>query len=164
MWLGGEGVNKESLFEIMSSADAKVFRKFKDQLFHRSLDECHGQCLLQKGDLALIVAKSILHYNDTAYDLNSFVIMPNHVHAIAQFRKGYDLSIIGQTWMRLSARQINRTIGSSGAFWQPEPFDHLIRSDSPFQYLRQYIASNPEKAKLHPGSFLYWNSDSEQPE
>ena len=51
---------------------------------------------------------------------------------------------------------INRNTGQSGAFWQAEPFDHVIRSESQFLYLQQYIFDNPTKAKLPAGHFLYW--------
>ena len=82
--------------------------------------------------------------------------MPNHVHAIVQFRTEAGKSIIGQSWTRFTARQINPLIGASGAFWQPEPFDHAIRSDEQFQYLQKYVANNPAKAKLRDGEFQLW--------
>ncbi len=42
--------------------------------------------------------------------------------------------------------------------WQPEPFDHIIRSADQFRYLRGYIADNPKKANLPIGEYLYWQS------
>jgi hypothetical protein len=93
----------------LSSVDRKYFRKLKDRLFHYALDECHGQCILKQPDLAKVVADAILHKHGKAYDLDSFVIMPNHVHAIAQFHVGFDLTIVGQSWMRYTARLINKT-------------------------------------------------------
>ncbi len=143
----------------LPSADRRRFRMLKDQLLHHALDQCHGACVLQDPELAKIVATALLYYHDQAYDLDSFVIMPNHVHAIAQFRTGYDLSLVGQSWMRYTARLINKQLKCCGGFWQPEPFDHLIRSDSQFWYLHRYIAANPEAAKLNPGRYLYWSLD-----
>ncbi|XZE55450.1 transposase [Planctomycetaceae bacterium SH139] len=142
----------------LSPADGKHFRILKDKMFHRTLDQCHGKCVLQQPELAKIVATALLHYHEQAYDLDSFVIMPNHVHAIAQIRTGYDLSIVGQSWMRYTARLINKQLNCSGGFWQPEAFDHLIRSDSQFWYLRKYTAANPEASRLNPGQYLYWSS------
>lgn len=142
----------------LTQTDLRHFKKLKDRLLQFALDECHGRCLLKDFDLANIVSTAILHGNQQQYDLDSFVIMPNHVHAIAQFHKGSDLSIVGQSWMRYTARQINASLGESGALWQPEPFDHLIRSGEQFSYLQQYIADNPSKANVGPESTLYWRA------
>ena len=35
-------------------------------------------------------------------------------------------------------------------FWQVEQFDHLVRSQEQFDYLRRYIAANPARANLAP--------------
>jgi len=83
-------------------------------------------------------------------------VMPNHVHATVQFRNGYDLSIVGQSWMRYSARLIHRALVKQGEFWQPEPFDHIIRSPEQFLYLQKYIAENPTKANLSRNEYVYW--------
>ncbi len=82
--------------------------------------------------------------------------MPNHVHAIVQFRPDADLKTISESWMRYTARQINRVNSGTGAFWQPEPFDHTIRSYEQFLNLQDYIADNPRKANLKEGEYLYW--------
>lgn len=58
--------------------------------------------------------------------------------------------------MRYTARQINLLIKEAGAFWQPEPFDDIIRSSEQFLYLEDYIADNPRKANLKEGEYLYW--------
>jgi type I restriction enzyme R subunit len=92
--------------------------------------------------------------------MESFVIMPNHVHAIVQFRSGFDLRIVGQSWMRYTARLIHARYGGTGGLWQPESFDHIVRSQEQFAYLQQYNALNPQKAHLKRGEFLYWNSRS----
>jgi REP element-mobilizing transposase RayT len=98
----------------------------------------------------------MLFHMGTKYELDRLVVMPNHVHAIVQFYPESDLSVVSQSWMRYTARQINQALGTSGPFWQPEPFDHIIRSPEQFRYLQQYILDNPAKAKLRPGEFLYW--------
>jgi putative transposase len=44
-----------------------------------------------------------------------------------------------------------------GAFWQSEPFDHLVRSGEQFAYLQRYIARNGKEANLPTSNYLYWN-------
>ena len=148
--------NHEKLLDALTVIDRRQFRKLANQLFHGGLDECRGKCVLKHQELATIVAEAILHQDNQEYDLDCFLIMPNHVHAIVQFRTQSGKSIVGQSWMRYTGRRINPQIGETGAFWQSEPFDHVIRSAEQFVYLQKYIANNPAKAKLRSGEFLLW--------
>ena len=133
------------------------FQKLRTQLFHHALDECHGACHLKNGDLRKKVAEAILFHDGTKYELDRFVVMPNHVHVIVKFSSEGDFKSIGQSWMRFSARKLNEALGLSGPFWQAEPFDHLIRSSEQFQYLREYVSSNPLKANLKEGEWFFWS-------
>lgn len=132
------------------------FQRLADRFWHQSLDECHGQCHLKKRKLAKTVADAIRYFDGMKYDLDRLVVMPNHVHALVQFRKHVSPSLIGQSWMRYTARKINKALGTKGNFWQPEPFDHIVRNENQFAYLQGYIADNPRKASLRDGEFLYW--------
>ena len=69
--------------------------------------------------------------------------MPNHVHAIVQFRMGAKLKTVSQSWMRYTVRRIDAATGTSGSFWQSEPFGHIIRSPAQCEYLPDYVAENP---------------------
>ena len=149
--------NRAALDLFPQKIRAAISRRY-DRLFHQALDDCYGDCILRNKDIAQIVANSMLHGNAKRFDMESFVIMPNHVHAIVQFRQGFDLGIVGQSWMRYTARLIHARNGGIGGLWQPEPFDHIVRSREQFAYFRQYNALNPQKANLKKGEFLYWNS------
>jgi putative transposase len=144
------------LFDHLSMRQQREFNRLSDRLFHRSLDECHGECLLRYHEFSQIVSDSILFFDAKKYDLDRFVVMPNHVHAIVQFRSGANLKTVSESWMRFTARQINSLSKKSGAFWQPEPFDHIIRSSEQFLYLQGYIADNPRRANLKEGEYRYW--------
>ncbi len=150
--------NHEKLLSQLKAADRREWTRMRDQIMHRSLDDCHGACLLRIPRLAKIVAEAMLFQQHVQYDVDRLVVMPNHVHAIVQFRPGVKLLTISQSWLRYTARRINAETGHSGPFWQPEPFDHIIRSPDQFVYLQNYIADNPRKAKLCEGEFLYWQA------
>jgi putative transposase len=158
--LAGRVTNQERIdggtLGELNEVQRKEFQRLRDRLWHRSLDECHGECLLRDPDLASIVGNAIRHFDREKYDLDRFVVMPNHVHAIVQFRCGYSLEVISQSWLRYTARQINRKLSRSQEFWQGEPFDHLIRSPEQFEYLQRYIVENPQKARLRKGAYMYW--------
>ena len=164
-WLGRHGI-KVSADEVHSAVAQftaglpselrEPYRKFHDRGWHKRLDEGHGECLLRRPELAAMVAESIEKFDVDRYDLDCFVVMPNHVHALLQCRPGWTLRRVATTWLEFTARRINKALGRSGHFWQSEPFDHLVRSVEQFVYLRQYIRDNPAHAGLKPGEFLYW--------
>jgi REP element-mobilizing transposase RayT len=120
------------------------------------LDDCHGACLLRKPDLSSIVADSLLFRDGEEYEVSDFVVMPNHVHVLAQFRSEGDMQTCCQSWKHYTARRINEALGKSGHFWQPESFDHLVRSPDQFEYLRAYIEQNPIVAGLSAGEYRHY--------
>ena len=65
-----------------------------------------------------------------------------------------------ESWKRFTAVAINRRLGRTGRFWQPESFDHLTRTDEQFVRQRQYIADNPARACLGRGEFLHLSRDT----
>ena len=131
--------------------------KLRNSLWHGFLDECHGACVLRSRELAAIVLDSLRHFDGDRYDLDSAIIMPNHVHLIAQFRPPVTCREQCTSWLHYTAHQINQRIGSKGAFWQSEPFDHLIRSEEQFFYLQSYIAQNGIAANLPESQYLCWS-------
>ncbi len=148
--------NFDSLIGALTEKQRKELKRQRERIFHRSLDECHGECLMKNPDIARIVADSVLRFACERYDLDCFVIMPNHAHAIVQFRDGFDLATVSQSWMRFTARTIHQKLQRQGVFWQPEPFDHIIRSPEQFEYLQAYIEANPKKARLRSGEYYLW--------
>ncbi len=151
-WLRERSLTPNSL----TGRDASEYHRLRQRLWHRSLDNCHGACELKDPQIAQVVADTLLHFDSDRYDLDSFVIMPNHVHLIVQMRGRFTLRQQAESWLRFSARRINEHYGRTGKFWQSEPFDHLIRSSEQFDYLQRYIAENPIKANLKQGEFKYW--------
>ena len=149
----------DQLVSQLSDGQQNSFLKRKNQSWNNYLHQGFGECLLQRIEIANIVADALRFFDGDRYDLDCFVIMPNHVHVIVQFRKGLRLGKQTDSWLRFSATQINRMLGRQGSFWHPEPFDHLIRSLEEFEYLRKYVRENPIKAKLKSGTFLYWSRD-----
>lgn len=163
-WIRSKGLQSVNIQDVLQRRDVpenirRQFLKFRKQRWHENLDDCHGCCLLREPLHAGVVADSLLKFEGERYDLERFVIMPNHVHLLVQMRFGWDLREQCEGWLRYTGRQINQRRETSGAFWQSEPFDHIVRSDIQFEYLQKYIADNPRKAHLKPGEFLLWIRD-----
>jgi REP element-mobilizing transposase RayT len=87
------------------------------------------------------------------YDLHAFVIMPNHVHLLATPH------VTARYWLGplkgFTAHEANRMLGRSGAFWQNESYDRLVRDGKEFERIRAYIEHNPVKAGLVAVPELY---------
>jgi type I restriction enzyme M protein len=61
---------------------------------------------------------------------------------------GYSLDGILHSWKSFTAKEANKVLARTGAFWQPESFDHLIRDEQDFTHAVEYVLNNPAKAGL----------------
>jgi carbamoylphosphate synthase large subunit/REP element-mobilizing transposase RayT len=118
------------------------------------LDRGHGSCLLREASQAQVVANTLRHFAGTRYHLDSFVVMPNHVHVLVQPLPGYHLKEIMRSWKSYSAHQINKQLGRSGPVWMQESFDRIVRDWDALEHSRKYIARNPEKAGLSATEYI----------
>lgn len=105
-------------------------------------------------------------------ELDAFVVMPNHIHAIviivgAQFiapaasgsgtgamNRAPTLGEIVRTFKAASTRLI-RTSTNPAFAWQRNYYDHIIRDEPGLDRIRDYIAGNPGRwleDALHPSS------------
>jgi len=139
----------------LSGKDLADFRRHFDRCREVFLDTCQGRCLLRRPELAKIVADALLYFDGQRYRMGDFVVMPNHVHLLAAFGSADALKEQCDSWLHYTAFRINQALGERGKFWQQEPFDHLVRSPEQYEYLREYIAENPQQARLQPGEYYY---------
>jgi type I restriction enzyme R subunit len=120
------------------------------------LDQGFGACYLTDPQCSSIVIDSLKKFDMEKYFLTDAVIMPNHAHFLCAFSDGERFLKQCTEWKRFTGRQINKTLGLSGEFWQVDQFDHLVRSPEQFEYYRRYIAENPQKAGLPRGAYAYF--------
>ncbi|MEO7724555.1 MAG: carbamoyl-phosphate synthase large subunit, partial [Chthoniobacterales bacterium] len=118
------------------------------------LDQGSGSGLLRDPAVAQIVAQALRHFDGDRYQLDAFVVMPNHVHALVQTEEKGTLSEVLHSWKSFSAKEINRSLGRSGPLWQDESFDRMVRDYDELERYREYVAANPAKAKLSEGQFV----------
>ena len=96
-----------------------------------------------------MVVEALRYFHGTQYLLDEWVVMPNHVHLVLWPLPNYTLSAILSRRKRHTARQANLLLRRTGeAFWQPEAYEHWIRSDEEKTRIRRYIRNNPVKARL----------------
>jgi type I restriction enzyme R subunit len=128
------------------------------------LDQGSGSCVLKDPANARIVADALRHFDGERYELDSFVVMPNHVHVLFRPLGVHALPEIVKTWKGFTAREINKRIGNTGELWQDEYWDRLIRNERHFFKVAEYIRENPVKAKLREGQFILEGALSNPPE
>ncbi|MEZ6034633.1 MAG: hypothetical protein R3C17_16180 [Planctomycetaceae bacterium] len=143
----------------------------------RRLDEAAGSCLLKTPEFSQIVLDSLLHFEGERTVLTDAIMMPNHAHIIAAFRSQETMFDQCTSWKHYTATKIRRILRSrppterqvysmpvapptgklAGQFWQTDQFDHLVRSEEQFVFLRDYIRKNPVRARLKEGDYLHYS-------
>jgi putative transposase len=136
------------------------------QKIERWLDQGMGSCLLRHADFAGEVVSAMHFFDRTSlppsaqpspvatgpqrYELGAYVVMPNHVHAILRplLPQTYPLEDVLGSWKQFTARQMNGIRPNSGAIWQEESFDRIIRDEEHLWRCIQYIGRNPRLAGL----------------
>jgi REP element-mobilizing transposase RayT len=106
------------------------------------------------------VAKILIEEWSAAQDrhgwaIGRYVIMPNHVHFFC--RPVYDAKTLPEfvgawkSWTSRKISQLSRPRSATAAttpLWQPEFFDHILRSDESYSEKWNYVCDNPVRAGL----------------
>ena len=118
--------------------------------FDNLLDDCHNEIAYLKDPKILQLNKDVLHvYDGKDYSLICYCIMSNHVHLVLKTMEGgRTLSQIMHSIKRFTARESNKILGKTGAFWQDESYDRYIRNHIEFRNTVNYVLNNPVKAGL----------------
>ena len=105
-----------------------------------------------------ITLDAIQHFHGSRYILYAVVVMPDHFHMLIEPQpKEWDqdknpvfwsISELMHSIKSFTAKEINKTCGSSGSVWQKDYHDRLIRSDSDLGEKFEYITTNPQRSGL----------------
>ena len=90
----------------------------------------------------------------------AYVVMPDHLHWLFQLPKHANLSRSVNNVKSLSARKINKLLGTSGPVWQRGFFDRGIRSEEDVVGVARYILANPIRAGIidEVGQYSLWDA------
>ena len=111
------------------------------------LDRGHGECWLGRAAVASSVESALLESDGKDFELQAWVLMPNHVHLVVDVWDTPLAKLIGG-WKGKASRQANLVLGRSGPFWQPDYFDTVIRDEEHLRRAIHYTEHNPGKASL----------------
>jgi len=101
--------------------------------------------ILELADRKMILEGVKFLSNKMGFDLFAAVVLPNHVHILAKFNKGKEVTsflkrLKSHTSKRVKARQHLTT-----PVWQRGTYDRVVRSDKQFWAFYNYIIFNPVK-------------------
>lgn len=146
----------------MAPAVQKRFRALFSEHVEKYLDAGHGACWMARPAVAALLQNSLKHFDGTRYRLFAWCIMPNHVHMVAQPMPGHLLKNVVHSWKSYTAHQANELLGRSGAFWQAESYDHIIRDDDDLIHAMEYTLNNPRAAGLENWPYVGCADDISQ--
>lgn len=113
------------------------------------LDQHTGASWLRDAQIAVLVSRAVMHFNEERYRLHAWCVMPNHVHAVVRPVGRHTLDSILHSWKSYTATAANKTLQRIGKpFWQHETYDHWIRDDADLAHCVRYTEQNPVKAGL----------------
>ena len=125
--------------EVLADDARKRYAECYHDTIEKSLEEGHGPDWLGNPEIAGMVSNALQHFDGERYDLLTWCVMPNHVHAIVRPLGNHTLVEMLKSWKAFTAREGNRILNRQGCFWQQESYDHLIRSMDDFCNQRAYI-------------------------
>ncbi|MFT5619290.1 MAG: putative transposase [Arenicella sp.] len=137
-----------------SSLEIDILSRRQFGELDKAIHEAKGKHYLKDDELAEKVANAIQFWDDKRINLMAYCVMSNHVHLVLRLLeddldklKVFLIQII-KSIKQFSARECNKLLGLSGAFWQPESFDRLVRDREELHRIISYVLDNPTKAGL----------------
>jgi len=147
-----------------------------------------GPKWMKDDKVAIIINEEIRIRDGIEYNLIAYTIMPNHVHLVfvpiekfvARSEASRELENEKQNGKRSSASlyivtkilqdlksktalKCNKILNRSGAFWQHESYDHVVRNNQELRRIVEYVLNNPVKAglteKWDNWKWSYYNPD-----
>jgi putative transposase len=84
------------------------------------------------------------------WTVGRYVVMPDHVHFFMAPVRMEDtpLNRVVGKWKEWTAKRILKACGGTAPLWQPEFFDHLLRSQESLSEKWAYVCNNPVRAGL----------------
>jgi REP element-mobilizing transposase RayT len=144
--------------EVSEDVERRAQYLYSEQV-ENYLDLGYGKCYFNKVEIARLVANSFTHFDTVRYRLHAWCVMPNHVHIIVEAMPNNDISKIIHSWKSYTAHKANEILGLTGAFWQQDAYNRIIRSRKEYRFQIKYTWENPEKAKLQNWQWR-WKADN----
>jgi type I restriction enzyme R subunit len=102
-----------------AETESEYYERFS-QTIDDWLDAGEGSCLLTDPRAARSVSNTLRHFDNERYGIDSFVVMPNHVHVLFRLIEPHRLEALVKSWKGFTAREINQELNKRGPLWQED--------------------------------------------
>ena len=103
---------------------------------------------------AELLVKTLFHYRDQGrYQLQGFVVMPEHLHVLLTPSESQTIERCAQCIKGGFSHEVRAQFG--GEIWQVGFHEHRIRDGEDFRRQLGYIAANPAKRGLVDWAFVH---------
>ena len=101
----------------------------------------------QAGEILIAAWRSAPRYH--GWVIGRYVVMPDHVHFFARPNpEAKPLKDFMRDWKKWTARKLTDKQLAAPPIWQPEFFDHVIRTAESYAEKWRYVWENPVRAGL----------------
>lgn len=121
----------------------------RELLWNNAVGAILNRPMLSEYGLVVEEAINVIPLYYPMITVDKYVIMPNHVHIILLINTNYNndgrlrIAPTISTIIQQTKRRASKQIGIS--LWQKSFHDHIIRGESDYQKIWQYIDTNPQK-------------------
>ena len=134
--------------QIKINLQKRLFKKFDEALD----DTKNDPKWLAEPKIAQLVCEKVESMDSLYYRLDSYCVMPNHVHMVCtpinEHGEKFSLSKIMHLLKGSTAFHANQILNRRGCFWQHESYDHVVRNNKEFLRIVNYVIENPIRAGL----------------
>jgi len=135
----------------------KHFHRFyvENQCYHVVSNTIRRERIFRDRTHAQVLVDAIQFVRRDRALVLSYVVMPDHFHALIVPREGCNISQVAQSIKGYSSRLVNRKLGRRGALWQSGFYDHVVRNEAELRETLAYIHRDPVVAGLAPDEESY---------
>jgi REP element-mobilizing transposase RayT len=148
-------ISAKNVHAHLSPSQKVLVAGFSPAKLEEHFDRGAGACSLRDPRIGGLAADALRVWDGKRYRLLAWCVMPNHVHVVCRLFPGQQLSKVLHSWKSFTAKNANEILGRSGAFWQREYYDRLIRNGDELQRAVRYVVSNPKRAGLKEWKWVW---------
>ena len=130
----------------------KTLCNIDEKICDINFDDIDFEKYIEYTNIGNICKKAIdsIEINYKNVSVNSFVIMPNHIHIIFSIEKNDDIKIsqVVSYYKGYVSREYNKITNKKNEIWQKSFYEHVIRNDDDYKRILEYVVYNPLKWKV----------------
>ncbi len=105
--------------------------------------------LFQRNEVAELLVATITKYRDAGeFELEEFVVMPDHIHLLLSLEAEQRLSRVVQLVKGGFSHELQKHGFEFPAVWQAGYYDRRVRNAEEYAQIKQYIRQNPVRRGL----------------